>query len=56
MGLESRELSPQLFIGISTQEGARSTAVGNRDFEIIETDLLRARALLSFFGTTPIGR
>lgn len=31
-------------------------AVGNRDFEIIETDLLRARALLSFFGTTPIGR
>jgi hypothetical protein len=45
MGLESRELSPQLFIGINTQEGARSTAVGNRDFEIIETDLLRARAL-----------
>jgi hypothetical protein len=40
MGLESRELSLQLFIGINTQVGARSTAEGKGDFEIIETHLL----------------
>ena len=56
MGLESRELSLQLFIGINTQEGARNTAEGECDSEIIETRLLRSRAHLSVFDTTPIGR